>query len=825
MDVSKKRLFVAAFSALAIASLAGCEGPKEEPDTPVETDVTVVYTVSREGITPGIKSSAREDGSFMWDASEAINVFYGATEGGNKFVSRNSEPAAVAEFSATVPAVMANRACWAVYPYAESNSFDGSSFTVMVPSVQTGRENDFPAGAFPAVAKSENNVLTFRNVCGGLRFSVSRSDIKSVTVKSTSDRVLAGKVKVALGADGSPSVTAILEEEGSVTLNAPDGTCFKPGAYYYIALLPASLDGGFTMTFTGDDREGSFSSGTGVGINRSALELMDDADNNVPFWPGENASEGKLTGTVIGSEMSVDYSTGKASTTVNKKENVFDGNYNTFFASYDRSNSWVGLDLGQKHVITRIGYSPRIDHQQRVQLAVLEGANEADFSDALPLAIIRESGINRTMQYVESQCSRGFRYVRYVTPNDVRCNLSELEFYGAPGEGDDSRFCQITNLPTVVINTANSQPIVTKEEYIKSNVYIISDGGKSILTAAQTDIKGRGNASWGFPKKPYKLKFAQKQSVLGSPATDKKWTLINNYGDKTLMRNILAFEVSRRVGMSYTPFCTPVDVILNGEYEGCYQLCDQVEVGKGRVDAKNGYLIEIDAYAYGEAVHFYSSRSIPVTVKYPDDEDITPEQFSFIQDFFGQLEAAVFSASYSDPGTGYRKYMDLDTFLLNFIVGEFCGNTDTYWSVYMYKDGSNGKFYTGPVWDYDLAFENDNRTYPINNLNGFIYATNGSVAADAVRKMVTRIIKNDSAAHARLAELWAGVKPSLESLNDYVDQTAALLDESQELNFKRWPIMNDYVHMNPRVWGSYEGEVNNVKNYITRRLTRFGELL
>ena len=820
-----KRIYLFAISALAVASLAGCAGNIDGPDEPEDIDKMVVYTVSRENVTPEIKTLVREDGSVWWNASEEISVFYEAGEGGTKFVSTNGEPAAVAEFAATVPAAQADRGCWAVYPYSAANSFDGSALTVTIPSLQTGSENNFSGDAFPSVAKSDSHELAFRNVGGGLKVTVSRSDIKSITVSSISGKALAGKVKVVFGADGTPSVSEILDGESNVTLQAPEGTSFKSGSSYYITLLPTSLDGGFTMTFNTGVLEGSFSSTTDRTVKRSIFGVLNDVDNNVSLWFGDDVMEAKLTGTVIGTEKSVDYSTGNASTTVNTKDNVFDGNYNTFFASYDRSNTWVGLDLGEKHVITRIGYSPRIDHQQRVQLALLEGANQADFSDALPLAIIKNSGVNRTMQYVASQCSRGFRYVRYVTPNDVRCNLSELEFYGYPGEGDDSHFCQITNLPTVVINTQNAQPIVSKEDYIKSNVYIISDGGASLVSTSNTDIKGRGNASWGFPKKPYKIKFAEKRSVLGSPASAKKWTLINNYGDKTLMRNILAFEVSRRVGMSYTPFCTPVDVILNGEYEGCYQLCDQVEVGTGRVNAKKGYLIEIDAYAYGEAVYFYSNRSIPVTVKYPDDDEITPEQLSFIKDFFGQMETAVFSSNYTNPEVGYRKYLDLDTFLRNFIVGEFCGNTDTYWSVYMYKDGSNGVFYTGPVWDYDLAFENDNRTYPINNLNGFIYATNGSVAADAVRKMVTRLTKNDASAHTRLVELWGDVQPSLQNLNDYVDETAALLNESQELNFKRWPIMSQYVHQNPRVWGSYEGEVNNVKNYITRRLTRFGELL
>lgn len=543
-----------------------------------------------------------------------------------------------------------------------------------------------------------------------------------------------------------------------------------------------------------------------------------------PENPQPDPASGKLTGTIIGSQA-VDYNTGQASTTVNTAKNAFDGDYDTFFASYDRSRTWVGLDLGAPYVITKVGCAPRVSHEVRVELALFEGANSPDFSDALPLAIVKEKGQSRVMQYIDVSCSRGFRYVRYVGPNDVRCNVAEVEFYGYAGAGDDSKLVQLTNLPTVVIHTENNREITSKTEYINSNVYIISEGGSQLLATQQTGIRGRGNASWGFPKKPYRIKFAEKQSPLGAPAKDKSWTLINNYGDKTLMRNILAFEVSRRVGMAYTPFCAPVDVILNSEYQGCYQLCDQVEVGTGRVPAKDGYLIEIDAYASGESVYFYSSRGIPVTVKYPKDEQITQEQRDFIQNYFQKMESAVFSSSYTNAQTGYRKYLDVDSFLRNFIVGEFSGNTDTYWSVYMYKDNADGVLYTGPAWDYDLAFENDNRTYPINNLSDYIYAAAGSVADDDVRRMVTRIVKNDSGAHSRLVELWNEAKPKLLDLNTYVDQVAAELEESQQLNFKRWPMLNAKVHQNPKTYGSYAGEVANVKSYITRRLTRFGELV
>ena len=536
----------------------------------------------------------------------------------------------------------------------------------------------------------------------------------------------------------------------------------------------------------------------------------------------------KLTGTVIGSKYSVDYNNGNAqSTTVNTKNNVFDGKYDTFFASYDRSRTWVGLDLGERHIITKVGWSPRKDHQKRVELALFEGANKADFSDALPIHIVKEPGQNNIMEYAEVNCSRGFRYVRYVGPNDARCNLAELEFYGYIGEGDDSRLYQLTNLPTVVINTENAEEITSKEYELSSNVYIISEGGTNLLATSETGVRGRGNASWDFPKKPYRLKFQSKQSPLGAPASAKKWTLISNYGDKSLMRNVLAFEVSRRVGLSYTPFCHPVDVIINGEYRGSYHLCDQVEAASGRVEAKDGYLIEIDAYAYKETSMFNSNRGIPVTIKHPDEDEITSTQHNFIKNYFNQMEAAVFASNYTDQTSGYRKYLDLDSFLKNFIVGEFAGNTDTYWSVYMYKDDSDGKLYTGPIWDYDLAFENDKRTYPINNLTDYIYAQRGSVASESVRSMVTRIVKNDTAAKQRLSEIWneARTEGGLDDLTDMVDELEEMLEESQELNFKRWDILNQMVHENYQALGSYSKEVGTVRTYITKRLESLDNLI
>ena len=354
----------------------------------------------------------------------------------------------------------------------------------------------------------------------------------------------------------------------------------------------------------------------------------------------------KLTGTPIGCQ-SVDYSTGQPSNTVHTVDLLFDGDLDTYYATYDRSYAWGGLDLGKPHVIERVGWAPRNDYaegEDRVKMAVIQGANSPDWLDAVPLFIITEKGINNQMLYGDVDCSKGFRYVRYVSPSNVRCNLAELEIYGHEGEGDESHMFQFTNLPTVCINTADSKEPFDKETDIVGNVIILNN--KTYDTNASATVRERGNSSRTHPKKPWRLKFDKKQRVLDAPAKAKKWTLINNHSDKTLLRNVVAFEISRRIGMDYTPYCQPVDVVLNGEFKGCYQLCDQVEVNPDRVPVTEmapadiegdaltgGYHLEIDAYANQEKERewFESTyHQIPVTIKSPDDGG-TFEQYEYIK--------------------------------------------------------------------------------------------------------------------------------------------------------------------------------------------------
>lgn len=542
-----------------------------------------------------------------------------------------------------------------------------------------------------------------------------------------------------------------------------------------------------------------------------------------------------LTGTVIGSTPSVDYSQEgyPASLTANTRDMAFDGSLDTYFASYERSYTWVGLDLGTPHVITRVGWSPRNDGlgPGRMVLGVFEGANQPDFMDALPLYMITQAGTIGVMDYAEVHVSLGFRYVRYIGPSDSRCNIAELAFYGHEGMGDLMQLYQLTNLPTISIHTRNNAIPQDKETDIESVITIITQDGQEVWSAG-ANIHLRGNASMEFPKKPYLIQFNKKQHIMDAPAVAKKWCLIPNYGDKTLMRNLIAYDFSRRFEHEYTPYSRPVDVLLNGEYQGCYQWADHLDNNPHRIPIETltrqdnsgepltgGYHLEMDGYYYKEPKYFFSSRyHVPVTIKSPTADSITDQQFQYIQNYFNAMEEKMQSATFSDPQDGYRSMLDFDSFAKHFLIGELSGNTDTYWSMHMYKKRNNPLLYCGPEWDFDIAFDNDYRQAPVSNKSNWLYLSAGSNS-----DFVSRIIQHDPSSYALIRDLWTrtraykGLDP--DTICDLIDYWAQQMEASQRLNFQRWPILNQYVHMNPQAAGSYQAEVQYLKNFILRRFT------
>ena len=271
-------------------------------------------------------------------------------------------------------------------------------------------------------------------------------------------------------------------------------------------------------------------------------------------------------------------------------------------------------------------------------------------------------------------------------------------------------------MPVVRITTSTPRGSITKDTWVDGEIEI--EGGSSFgdLARMKTQVKGRGNSTWYYPKKPYALKLDKKQEVLGMPK-HKRWCLIANYIDLTHMRNRLAYYIGQNTRLAWTPRNEYAEVYFNGEYLGFYLVTEQIKVDENRVNVPElessdisgsavtgGYLLELDTY-YDEAYKFHTSSTyIPVNLKSPD-ENVPEAQINYIRDYMNAADAA-FLALWNGTGTAEAvyEYIDTESMADFWIVNEIMTNYETLHpkSLYLHKD-RNGKLVAGPLWDFDYA--------------------------------------------------------------------------------------------------------------------------
>lgn len=540
----------------------------------------------------------------------------------------------------------------------------------------------------------------------------------------------------------------------------------------------------------------------------------------------------KLSGTII-SSMAMDANS--------IAENAFDNNTNTSFVASEASMAYVGLDLGKSHVITSISIcaSHEAQNDSTLLLGLFEGANRPDFMDALPLRCITDLVEKGSTATFPVDVTRGFRYVRYVGPANRHCAVSELAFMGYEGEGCDSIYYQVTNLPTFSIHTVNREMPLKKKVDIESSMTLIYENGTQIQEYPIL-VRPRGNFSFNMENKPYRIKFNddKKHHIMTdsetdkSPAKKKKWCLINNTTDKTLMRTLIASEVSRKVGMSYVPYARSCDVFLNGEYRGNYLIMDYLDVNKHRIDIDEmettdvegeeltgGYFLECDGYAGKDKddKYFYTTRGIGFSVRSPEDDVLNPTQFGYIKSHLQKFEDRLFAENYTDSVEGYRSMFDLNSFLNYFLTSEFNGNYDILWQWFFLKQRGDDHFYIGPIWDAELTMNNYSSLYDQNKNPDWTYFKNTvTLSTSYVDQLLS-----DPYAFSELEKKWDTLRKdaifSQESMNALVDSCTALLSESQRLHHLRWPYMNMNVNKN-KIWGSWEAEIRNVRDYVVNRI-------
>ena len=301
-----------------------------------------------------------------------------------------------------------------------------------------------------------------------------------------------------------------------------------------------------------------------------------------------------------------------------------------------------------------------------------------------------------------------------------------------------------SNLPIIVIDTDGAE--IVDEPKINASMGIINNSPdqRNSLTDPFNDFEGligieiRGSSSQSlFPKKQYGVEVRNPDdsdstvSLLGMPA-ESDWVLYAPYSDKSLMRNVLAYQLGRDLG-HYAPRTRLCEVVLNDQYQGVFVLTEKIKRDKDRVDVARlkddevsgddltgGYIIKIDKDDQGNEPGWASEyaprrrgrdQQIVFRHEYPDLGDIVPEQKAYIRQFVADFEDALASDDFADPEVGYAQYIDINSFVDYLIANEVARNPDAYRiSTFLHKqkDSDGGKLVMGPIWDFNLGFGNVN---------------------------------------------------------------------------------------------------------------------
>jgi hypothetical protein len=411
-----------------------------------------------------------------------------------------------------------------------------------------------------------------------------------------------------------------------------------------------------------------------------------------------------------------------------------------------------------------------------------------------------------------------------------------------------------SNLPIVVIRT-NGVPI-TDEPKITADMGLISNpgGARNSLNDPFNGYNGkigielRGQSSMSFPMKSYTVELrtpsgaSQDLSVLGMEK-ESDWVLYATYLDKTLMRNFLAYTLSREMG-NWAANCRFVELILNDQYQGVYVFMEKIKRNSARVNIPKmsasdisgdaltgGYIFSLDKEPNG----WFSSYAPPFATNnttrqfsyvYPKPGDIVQEQKDYIRAYVDSFETALRGPQFQDPVRGVRRFAHIPSFIDYFIINELSRNVDGYrLSSYFHKSRNSidRRIHAGPVWDYDLSFRNADYCSG-SDITGWAYRFNSVCPGDGAGLIPFwwERLMTDTAFLGELNCRWKMLRKttlSIERINTLIDSVSNLLSESQQRHFTKWPILGIYVWPNPKpIASSYKEEIALLRSWITSRI-------
>ncbi len=408
-------------------------------------------------------------------------------------------------------------------------------------------------------------------------------------------------------------------------------------------------------------------------------------------------------------------------------------------------------------------------------------------------------------------------------------------------------------LPLFTIDTGSNA--IVDEPKIDATMTIIENGTESYN--GNIGIEFRGASSQSFPKKSFGLETRDENNedldvaLLGFPE-EEDWILYGPYSDKSLMRNVLIFDLAQEME-HYASRTRFVELSINGGYQGVYVFMEKLKRDDGRIDINNlkddevsgedltgGYILKIDKTAgtnlgegYNEQNSFTSvyaptnstiGQEINFLYEEPEAEDITPEQKTYISEYVGQFEDALASDDFTDSELGYAAYIDPDSFIDFFLLNELSNNVDGYrLSTFMYKD-KNEKLKMGPLWDFNLAFGNADYCGG-GETNVWAYKFNERCSSDfwQVPFWWDRLLQDPSFAQL-IKERWNVLRGNVFSESavlSKIDSYSATLQKAGAIkpNFDKWPVLGIYVWPNNFIGKTHGEETGYLKEWVSERLS------
>ncbi len=404
--------------------------------------------------------------------------------------------------------------------------------------------------------------------------------------------------------------------------------------------------------------------------------------------------------------------------------------------------------------------------------------------------------------------------------------------------------CDNPYSPTICDRSTAYYSAIDKDE--DGRARLLSD---NLHLQSRMETNFRGTSSLRFPKKQFAVRLVddydenRNEPVLGMPS-ENNWIMSAPYDDKTLIRNALAYQISRDMGR-YAPRTRFVELFLHDghgpltmdHYHGVYMLTERIKWDNNRVNIRKlepehnfepeitgGYIIN---HEFGRESHIISNhRKTSFALVRPQHDDITPQQREWIEGYLGDLEEALFGPESSDPDAGFAAYLDAGSFIDHHLITELFKEIDGYrLSTYLHKD-RGGKLVMGPVWDFNISLGNVNyfpnsefiTDYEPWKPEGWYYELISH--KQYLNGWYTRLFQ-DPEFKSRYRNRWWELRQSVfstEHITVMIRNYADKLDEAQQRNFERWPILGVYVWPNKFIGDTYEEEIEFIIDWIKLRL-------